>query len=175
VDPKERQQMTATLYPSERKILRLLLAQKFGGTSAIVSRLRTLRCTSREMTGTGYYLNFDAQHDSTWIDHSDDELSEDFPTRLPSPRDLVGFTLFIRNGRLSWLEGYTFGDVGWPTEPMENWLIFSAPEADVANLYGSQSVPEHRERFFTPRELFSMERRRSAYLTAHSARQLDGS
>jgi hypothetical protein len=118
--------MTATLYPSERKILRLLLAQKFGGTSAIVSRLRTLRCTSREMTGTGYYLNFDAQHDSTWIDHPDDELSVDFRTRLPPPQDLVGFTLFVRNGRLSWLEGYMFGDVRWPEEPMENWLIVPA-------------------------------------------------
>lgn len=153
--------MTATLYPSERKIVRLLLARKFGETSAAVSRLRTLRCTSREMTGTGYYLNFDAQHDSTRIDHSDDELSEDFPTRLPTPQDIVGFTLFIRNGRLAWLEGYTFGDVAWPTEPMEAWLVFGVPEADSADLYGVQNYPEHREKF-TPRELFSIGRRRSA-------------
>lgn len=119
----ERQQMTQKLHPSERKILRLLLSRKFGERSAVVSRLRVLRCTSREMTGTGYYLNFDAQHDSTRIDHPDDELSEDFPPRLPAPQDVVGFTLFIRNGRLSWLEGYTFGDVAWPTTPMENWLL----------------------------------------------------
>jgi hypothetical protein len=153
--------MTATLCPLERKILRLLLARKFGETSAVVSQFRMLRCTSRKMTGTGYFLNFDARGNSTKIDHSDDELSEDFPTRLSSPRDLVGFTLFIRNGRLSWLEGYTFGDVGWPTEPMENWLIFNAPEAEATDLYGSQSHLEHRERF-TPRELFSLGRRRSA-------------
>lgn len=123
--------MTATLYPSERKIIRLLLARKFGGTSAIVSRLRMLRCTSREMTGTGYYLNFDVQHDSTRIDHSDDELSEDFPTRLPTPQDIVGFTLFIRNGRLAWLEGYTFGDVAWPEEPLETWILFEAARRDA--------------------------------------------
>ena len=120
--------MTATLYPLERKILRLLLAQKFGETSTIVSRLRTLRCTSRESTGTGYYLNFDARHDSTWIDLPDDELGEDFRTRLPPPQDLVGFTLFIRNGRLSWLEGYTFGDVRWPEEPLEEWVLLDTAQ-----------------------------------------------
>jgi hypothetical protein len=126
VDPTEPQQMTATLYPSERKIFRLLLAQKFGKKSAIVSPLRAPCCTNREMIGTGHHLNFDARHDSTWIDHSDDELSEDFRTRLPPPQDLVGFTLFIRNRRLSWLEGYTFCDAAWPEERMEKWLVFQA-------------------------------------------------
>jgi hypothetical protein len=32
--------------------------------------------------------------------------------------------LFIRDGLLASFEGYTFGDVRWPDELMEHWLIF---------------------------------------------------
>ena len=126
--------MTATLCPLERKILKLLLARKFGETSAIVRGLGMLRCTSRKMTGTGYFLNFDTRGNSTKIDHSDDELSEDFPTRLLPPQDLVGFTLFIRNGRLSWLEGYTFGDVSWPEGPLEAWMLLDTARSGAERI-----------------------------------------
>jgi hypothetical protein len=51
-------------------------------------------------------------------------LSTDFETKLPSPQDLVGFTLFIDGGFMTSFEGYTFGDVRWPDEPIENWLVF---------------------------------------------------
>jgi len=43
--------------------------------------------------------------------------------------DLVGFTLFIRAGVVSFLEGYTHGDVAWPEGLMEDWLIVDAAEA----------------------------------------------
>jgi hypothetical protein len=58
------------------------------------------------------------------IDRLDTELSVDLRTKLEPPQDLVGFTLFIRDGYLSSFEGYTFGDVRWPDKLMEEWLIF---------------------------------------------------
>jgi len=51
------------------------------------------------------------------------EISESYPTSLAPPCDLVGFTLFIRSGHLSFLEGYTFGDVKWPDDLMGKWLV----------------------------------------------------
>src|SRR6185437_931599 len=118
--------MTAQLYDSEREIMRSLLTQKSGLGSNLLGELQTLRCTSREMTGTGYYLNF-ADADKRAPTALDDELSVGVRTRLAAPQDLVGFTLFIRNGRLSWLEGYTYGDVPWPEAPMDDWLILDQP------------------------------------------------
>jgi hypothetical protein len=45
------------------------------------------------------------------IDRINAEISEGYRTILGAPCDLVGFTLFIHEGYLSFLEGYTFGDV----------------------------------------------------------------
>jgi hypothetical protein len=53
-------------------------------------------------------------------------LSTDFETKVPSSRDLVGFTLFIDGGFMTSFEGYTFGDVRWPDGSMEEWLNFDA-------------------------------------------------
>ncbi len=75
------------------------------------------------MTGTGYYLHFLSNGNTSEVGDINNELSESFLTTLPPPQNLVGFTLVIRRGRLDWLEGYTFGDVRWPEEPMEGWLI----------------------------------------------------
>lgn len=76
------------------------------------------------MTGTGYYLDFAISSTTSPIDGVNTEISEAYPTLLADPCDLVGFTLFIRNGVLSWLEGYTFGGAEWPEAPMEKWLLF---------------------------------------------------
>ena len=112
----------------ELRIIRSMLVEKFGPTSPLLDRISSLKFETRHMTGTGYYVNFSDPRDLPQIDKLklNTELSGDLRTTLPAPLDMVGFTLFIRNGHLDSFEGYTFGDVGWPDEPMENWLIFDA-------------------------------------------------
>jgi len=133
------------LFSPELRIIRTMLIKEFGSASPLLDQIASLEFDIRHMTGTGYFVHFTNAEQFLRIDKVNTELSEDLHTSLDEPADLVAFTLFIRDGFLSSFEGYTFGDVGWPTEPMENWLVFN----------------EHRERF-APRELFSMGRRRSA-------------
>jgi hypothetical protein len=101
-----------------------MLAEKFGPTLPLLDGIPSLKFDTRRRTGTGYYVNFSNPQDLPRINKLNTELSEDLRTTLPAPRDVVGFTLFIRNGYLASFEGYTFGDVGWPDELLENWLIF---------------------------------------------------
>jgi hypothetical protein len=103
-----------------------MLVEKFGTTSPLLDRISSLKFKTRHMTGTGYYINFSNPQDLPPINTLNTELSEDLRTTLPGPRNVVGFTLFIRNGYLASFEGYTFGDVSWPDRPMENWLNFEA-------------------------------------------------
>lgn len=110
----------------ELRIIRSLLVEKFGSSSPLLDRIPSLELETRHMTGTGYYVNFSNPEDLPPIDRLNAELSEDVRTTLPAPCDVVGFTLFIRNGYLSSFEGYTFGDVRWPDEFMEQWLDFDA-------------------------------------------------
>jgi len=82
------------------------------------------------MTGVGIFVDLLIAGKATCVDQINTEISEDYRTLLDAPCDLVGFTLFIRNGYLSFLEGYTFGDVKWPSDPMDDWLIFDATVND---------------------------------------------
>jgi hypothetical protein len=119
--------MTATFDPAELKILRLLLERRFGARSPFSRRFAQLQCDNRRLTGTGYFLDLTAPEELKF-DDIDEELSEAFSTSLPAPQDMVEFTLFIRGGRLAWLEGYTFGDAAWPDEPIGKWLKLPVPE-----------------------------------------------
>ena len=110
----------------ELRIIRSMLAEKFGTTSPILDGISSLEFETRHMTGTGYYVNFSNPQDLPPLNKLNTELSGDLRTTLPAPHDVVGFTLFIRDGYLDSFEGYTFGDAGWPDGLMENWLIFDA-------------------------------------------------
>jgi hypothetical protein len=112
------------LSPPELRIIGRMLVEKFGEASPLLDGISSLRFENRHMTGTGYYINFLNPQDLPVINKLNTELPEDLRTTLPAPCDVVGFTLFIRDGYLASFEGYTFGDVGWPEEVMENWLTF---------------------------------------------------
>lgn len=114
----------------ELRIIRSMLVKEFGPTSPLLDRIESLEFDARHMTGTGYYVSFLNSKQLPRLDKLNTEISEDLLTSFDPPCDLVAFTLFIRNGYLSSFEGYTFGDVRWPEEEMENWLIFDAPVKD---------------------------------------------
>lgn len=114
------------LDPIELRIIRSMLSKEFGAGSPLVERAAALEFETRHLTGTGYYVHFLNVEELPRADGRNTELSEDYRTSRESPCDLVGFTLFIRDGYLSSFEGYTFGDVKWPDELMEKWLLLDA-------------------------------------------------
>jgi hypothetical protein len=152
--------MMPRLASPELRIIRSMLIREFGPTSPLLDQIASLTFDSRHMTGTGYYLTFSNAKQLPRVDRLNTELSEDLGTILDPPADLVGFTLFVRDGYLSSFEGYTFGDGRWPDNVMEKWLVLDAAEADAPSLYEPRGFSEHRERF-TPRDLFSPNRQRS--------------
>ncbi|TMJ66487.1 MAG: hypothetical protein E6G83_10265 [Alphaproteobacteria bacterium] len=108
---------------AETKIIQSLIAEKLGLGSPFLKQIPVLRFPTRYMTGTGYFMEFDPLPESLRAEPENTVLSTDFGTKLPSPRDVVGFTLFIDGGFMSSFEGYTFGDVAWPEQALQNWLI----------------------------------------------------
>ena len=110
----------SSLSSPELRIIRSMVAEKFGTTSPLLDGVASLKFETRHMTGTGYCIKFSKPQDLPPINKLNTELSEDLRTTLPAPLDVVGFTLFIRNGYLDSFESYTFGDVDWPAELMED-------------------------------------------------------
>lgn len=118
-----------TLSPAEIKVARSLLVKQFGPETVFLEQLAVAAVSAREMTGTGYYAFLAIPPRIPKGEHLNGDASDGYSTSLAAPCDFVGFTIFIRDGYLSWLEGYTFGDVKWPDEPIENWLLFDAAPA----------------------------------------------
>ena len=114
------------LSPTESQIIRSLLVKEYGPHSLFLDQLGASYFDVRHMTGVGYYVELQIVGNAARVDGVNEELSDAYSTSLNPPCDLVGFTLFIRDGYLSSFEGYTFGDVRWPEEPMEDWLIVDA-------------------------------------------------
>jgi hypothetical protein len=110
--------------PAELRIIRSLIVKNLGPESPFLNQISSLRFSVRNLTGTGYFLEFEALPEPLRADPENAVLSTDLVTRRPPPCDLVGFTLFINGGFITSFEGYTFGDVAWPDELMEDWLIF---------------------------------------------------
>ena len=113
-----------SLSRAELRIIRSLIGKNLGPESPFLNQISSLRLSVRNLTGTGYFLEFKALPEPLRADPENAVLSTDLVTRRPPPCDLVGFTLFFNGGFITSFEGYTFGDVAWPDELMEDWLIF---------------------------------------------------
>jgi hypothetical protein len=74
---------------------------------------------NREFTGVGFFSNFSKRDlgtnelDSLLLPIESRTISTSVSATLNN-KILVGFVLFIENGHLDCLEGYTFGDDTWP-------------------------------------------------------------
>jgi hypothetical protein len=99
-----------------------------------MDQLAAASVENRRMTGVGIFVDLLISKKAARVNQINTEISEGYRTLLDAPRDLVGFTLFIREGYLSFLEGYTFGDVKWPAEPMEKWLLLVEDNKHAAEM-----------------------------------------
>ena len=114
-----------TLTATETEIIRSMLVRKYGPASPFLEQLKNARIAGRRLTGVGVFIDFALCAEAERGGQINAEISQAYRTVLSPPRDVVGFTLFIRDGRLDFLEGYTFGDADWPDEPMDTWLLLA--------------------------------------------------
>lgn len=112
-----------TLSAAELRIIRSMLLKTYGPHTHFLDQLSVAGVENRRATGVGVFVDLIIPENAAYVDRINTEISDDCQTVFDAPGDLVGFTLFIRNGYLSLLEGYTFGDVRWPAAAMDEWLI----------------------------------------------------
>jgi hypothetical protein len=76
---------------------------------------------TRTFTGHGFYTNFDNVGDGILVDKTFNKVLG-VPSAILNQTCTVGFALFIRDGRITMLEGYTFGG-DWP-DTIDTYDIF---------------------------------------------------
>ncbi len=95
------------------------------GEGITLAVLRDQMKTARlqyERTETGFFANFICAPDVPLLPNNPDFELDDANGSLNKEKVPIGFTLFIRSGKLDFLEGYTFGEAVLP-ERIDNFEL----------------------------------------------------
>ena len=98
----------------ERAVLDKLLNGDHPVLVALRSQAEEARLASREYTGVGFYCDFEVPSDAAVSPEREFELG-DVNAVVSDLEYGAGFLLFVRDGRLDFLEGFSY-DEPWPKE-----------------------------------------------------------
>jgi hypothetical protein len=106
--------VSAELTPLESAVLEKLLQKHGQPFDTIRDQLAHASVSSREFTGVGFFTHFSIPPEApVRRDLASAELGN-VSAKIRGLEDGAGFLLFIRDGAISFLEGYTYGGAAWP-------------------------------------------------------------
>jgi hypothetical protein len=102
------------LTPLESEVLKVLLEEDAEPFVSIRRQLSHAIVVKREFTGVGFFTDFEVPLDAPVRRDLPDATLGDVCAELPTLQHGAGFALFVRNGVVLMLEGFTY-DEPWPT------------------------------------------------------------
>lgn len=118
----------------ENEVLSKLLEGDHTELVELRRQLSLASVKSREMTGVGFFLEFELPDEVMPTTLPPRATFGDVIAQVPCLKHGIGFIIFLDdNGRLDFLEGYTFGE-DWPDELNEWTLSYLSEERDYSTL-----------------------------------------
>ena len=114
----------AGLTPLEADVLRLLIQAHPDQGRALEAQLAVAVIASRRQTGVGFFLNFSVGA-APPIDPPNCELNDVY-AEVPGLEASIGFLLFVRKGKIDFLEGHTHGEA-WPDRLSDYSIAIRSP------------------------------------------------
>ena len=114
--------------PLEDEVLKMLLDGRDDCLAILRLQAQHSRVSSREMTGVGFFTHFDVPPEVPRVLGQPKFWLGDVYGAAENIQDGVGFVLFVTEGALSMLEGYTY-DEPWPDELRGLKLLYSTGQA----------------------------------------------
>lgn len=100
----------------EKAVMEMILEEEIPEKEMLKEQWRQAKIRERRLTGVGFFLDFDIPDNvprtTTRSDFNSDRGDTTVVAHTPELKNGVGFSLFVRDGKLSSLEGYTYED--WP-------------------------------------------------------------
>lgn len=117
----------------EQAVLQKLLSGNHPVLETLRQQMEHARLASRENTGVGFYCDFEIPETAPTV--SRDLQLGDVHAEIEGLDRGAGFVLFVSDGRVKTLEGYTY-DEPWPETVGVYTLRYSSPsrEAEFAKL-----------------------------------------
>jgi len=129
----------------DRTILDALLVGELPELAILRAQASVADLRERKMTGVGFFTNFSIPPDAPRLDVVGQRVISGVGAELEGVAHGVGFLLFVRNGQLDVLEGFTF-DEPWPTRvALRRWFylrprrgqegaLVEAPDRDMVHV-----------------------------------------
>ncbi len=112
----------------EKKLMEMLLR----GSDDVLVGLRNQYCNSniesRRFTGAGFLTHFKVKAGIGPAADGRTFQIGDVNAIINGVKNQIGFVLFIKNGYLSMLEGYTLSADFWPSDYSNLLLVYDTPE-----------------------------------------------
>jgi hypothetical protein len=96
----------------ESAVLSFLLREDSERNRILFDQLRSCSLESREHNGYGFYTSFKIDESAPRCQPADFELDD---IAVVISGQICGFVLFVRNGGISFLEGFPLGGDEWPS------------------------------------------------------------
>jgi hypothetical protein len=110
-----------TLTPIEREAMKMLLDGNDSTMSTLRAQFGVATVAKKEMTGVGFFVNFSMPADVPRVSSEPNFEIGDVVGQVEGVKHGIGFLLFVTDGILSMLEGYTHDDP-WP-EQISNFKL----------------------------------------------------
>jgi hypothetical protein len=105
--------MTDNMQELTQQTLQMLLAGDDPALAILRSQLEVAKRRPPEYTGVGFFIHFDVPQEATRLPGNPTIRFGDVIAEIEGLQHGAGFVLFIDNGVLAMLEGYTY-DEPWP-------------------------------------------------------------
>jgi hypothetical protein len=99
----------------EKAIMKMLLAGDEDALGALREQVHRASVVNRTFSGCGFFTKFSVPPEVGRVDPPNFEIG-DVRLELSGVKLGAGVLLFVRDGLLSMLEGYTYGEEHWPEE-----------------------------------------------------------
>ena len=116
----------------EKTIMEMFLHGEHPLLENLRHQLSQCRIVKREFTGVGFFTDFEVDARLAY-GKVNLELS-DVHTEFDDVKSGIGFVLFIRDGLLSMLEGYTYGTESYPENASQLALYYAWNPGDVPQI-----------------------------------------
>ena len=118
----------------ERRVLYLLLAGEDPVLNVLRRQLLQCRATRREMTGVGFFTDLHVPHATPRLQNRSRLVFGDVQAHMAGLAHGAGFLVFVEQGALTMLEGYTNGDEKWPDRVEDLRITYEGGTRDMEAL-----------------------------------------
>jgi hypothetical protein len=136
--------MTA-LTSLEDQVIRMLLAGDDEALAVLRQQIDHAEVSSRRMTGAGFYTDFIVHREAARVGGRTSFKLGDVSGTAANVKHGLGFLLYVTDGVLSMLEGYTY-DEAWPKEVQRLVLAYSGGQSrnldNVRRIMQKHNLPQ---------------------------------